>query len=145
MLGVVSIDEALGIARDRGLDLVEVSPNAAPPVCKIIDFGKYKYQLQKKEHDMRKKQKVINIKEIKLRPTIDDHDFDVKLRSIKKFIAEGDKVKISIKFRGREITHSEFGTKLLVQIKESVADISKVELEPRMDGKQMMMILAPKQ
>lgn len=143
MLGVVTTQEALKIAADRGLDLVEVSPTADPPVCKVLDFGKYKYEAQKKAHDAKKKQKVIEVKEIKLRPTIAEGDYEVKLRSVKKFITEGDKVKVSVKFRGREITHDEFGMNLLVRMKTELSEICKVELEPKMEGKQLIMILAP--
>lgn len=143
MIGVVSLDEALDRARRKGLDLVEISPNAEPPVCKILDYGKYKYQQQKKEQDNRKKQKVAQLKEIKMRPTIDTHDYDVKLRSVTKFIEAGDKVKVSIRFRGREITHQEFGFELMQRLKEDSKEFAKVEVEPKMEGRQLMMILVP--
>jgi translation initiation factor IF-3 len=143
MVGVVTVREALDMARDAGLDLVEVSPNAEPPVCKILDYGKYKYMQQKRANEARKKQKIIQIKEIKLRPTIDDHDLDVKLRSVEKFLAEGDKVKMTLRFRGREMSHQELGLKLLNEIKERLADIIKVDHEPRLEGRQMIMIVSP--
>lgn len=132
------------MAAEKGLDLVEISPNAEPPVCKMLDFGKHKFQLQKKEHDMRKKQSVVHVKEVKLRPTIDDHDYEVKLRSIRKFIGNGDKVKITLRFRGREITHKEIGMDLMKRIVEETSDIAKTEMEARMDGRQIIMILTPK-
>lgn len=144
MLGVVPVDKALEMARRKGLDLVEISPNAEPPVCKIQDFGKFKFEAQKRAHDARKKQKVVKVKEIKLRPTIDQHDYDVKLRSIQKFINSGDKVKISLRFRGREIVHQDVALELLNRIKVDVEEIAKVELEPRLEGRQMLMILVPR-
>ncbi len=144
MIGVVQLDQALKLAAERGLDLVEISPNAEPPVCKVLDFGKFKYDAKKKAHDARKKQKVVEIKEIKLRPNIGQNDYDVKMRSIVKFINEGDKVKITLKFRGREIAHQEIGLQLLNRLKHDLEDLVKVELEPRMDGKQMLMILVGK-
>lgn len=143
MKGVISAREALQSAQDAGLDLVEISPNAEPPVCKAMDFGKFKYQQQKKEHENRKKQKIVQVKEIKLRPTIDKHDYDVKLRSTKKFLENGDKVKVSLRFRGREITHQDVGMEVLVRMKEDVAELGKPELGPRMEGRQMIMILVP--
>ncbi|HEU5046478.1 MAG TPA: translation initiation factor IF-3 [Rickettsiales bacterium] len=144
MVGVVSAREGIRAAEDAGLDLVEISPNAEPPVCKIMDYGKYKYEAQKKAADQRKKQKVIVIKEIKLRPTIDKHDLDVKMRAVHKFIEEGDKVKFSLKFRGREIAHQEIGRKLLEQIQADLADTVKIEMSPRMEGRQLVMMIAPK-
>lgn len=144
MLGVMETRSAIRDAKDRGLDLVEVSPTADPPVCKYADFGKYKFNLQRKEHDNRKKQKVVQIKEIKLRPTIDDHDYQVKLRSIIKFINAGNKVKISLKFRGREITHKEFGMDVINKIIEDTKEIARTEFEPKMDGKQILMVIGPK-
>lgn len=144
MVGVLSIAEALKVAKDKGLDLVEISPGAEPPVCKILDFGRYKFQQQRKVHDGRKKQKVVQLKEIKVRPTIDDHDYQVKLRSIHKFIKAGDKVKISLRFRGREITHTELGMKLMKRIIDDTTEIAKVEFEPRMDGRQILMIIVPR-
>jgi translation initiation factor IF-3 len=143
MVGVVTVREALDLAREAGLDLVEVSPGAEPPVCKILDYGKYKYMQQKRANEARKKQKIIQIKEIKLRPTIDDHDLDVKLRSVEKFLAEGDKVKMTLRFRGREMSHQELGLKLLNEIKERLADHIKVDHEPRLEGRQMIMIVSP--
>jgi len=144
MLGVVAVAEGLRQADQAGLDLVEISPNAEPPVCKVMNYGKYKYEAQKKAAEQRKKQKVIVIKEIKLRPTIDKHDLDVKLRSVHKFIEEGDKVKFTLKFRGREISHQEIGRKLLDQIQEDLAESVKIEMSPRMEGRQLVMMVAPK-
>lgn len=143
-IGVVSIEDALARALDAGLDLVEVSPDAAPPVCKIMDYGKYKFQEQKKAAEARKKQKTIEIKEIKMRPAIDDHDYDVKMRAIKRFFEGGDKVKISLRFRGREMAHQQLGMKVLLRVKADTEDIAKVETEPRLEGRQMLMVLAPK-
>jgi translation initiation factor IF-3 len=144
MLGVVSIDQALKLAFDKGLDLVEISPNAEPPVCKILDFGKFKYEAKKKANDARKNQRVVEIKEIKLRPNIGQNDYDVKLRSIIKFINEGDKVKVTLKFRGRELAHQEIGLQLLNRLQLDLDDLIKVELAPRLDGKQMLMVLTAK-
>lgn len=144
MLGVVAIDRALQVAAGRGLDLVEISPTAEPPVCKVMDFGKYKFELRRKKQESRKKQHVVQLKEIKLRPTTDKHDYDVKVRSILRFIADGDKVKVSLKFRGREVTHDEIGMEMMLKIKADSAAVAKAELEPRMEGKQIIMILAPK-
>lgn len=141
MRGVVAIKEALEAAEAAGLDLVEVSPNAEPPVCKILDYGKYKYELHKKAAEARKKQKVIEVKEIKLRPVIDDHDFNVKMRSARGFLEEGDKVKVTLKFRGREMAHQELGMNLLRRVKETLADISKVEYDAKFEGRQIIMIL----
>ena len=143
MLGVVSTEEALEHAARAGLDLVEVSPNAEPPVCKILDYGKLKFQEQKKKSEARKKQKIIEIKEIKMRPNIDTHDYDVKMRSIRKFIGEGDKVKVTIRFRGREMAHQELGMRLLNRVREETVEETKVEQEPAMEGRQMIMVLAP--
>lgn len=131
-------------AQEAGLDLVEISPNAEPPVCKLLDFGKYKYQEQKKQAEARKRQKVVEVKEIKLRPMIDDHDYDVKMRSMARFFEEGDKVKITLRFRGREMAHQELGVELLNRVKDDTGKIAKVESEPRMEGRQMVMILAPR-
>lgn len=142
--GVVDFRTAMSMAEAAGLDLVEISPNSTPPVCKILDFGKYKFQAQKKAAEARKKQKVVEIKEIKLRPMIDDHDYDVKMRAMKRFFEEGDKVKITLRFRGREMAHQELGYKLLQRVKEDTTDISKVESEPRFEGRQMVMLLAPR-
>ncbi len=136
--------EAIAIAKDKNLDLVEVSPHVNPPVCKLLDFGRFKFQQQRKKHDGRKKQKIVHLKEIKLRPTIDKHDYDVKMRSIVKFIGAGDRVKVSLRFKGREITHNEIGMDLMKRIIEDTLEITKVELEPKMDGRQIIMILMPK-
>lgn len=144
MVGIVGRNEALAMASDAGLDLVEVAPNADPPVCKILDFGKYKYEEQKKKNEARKKQKTIEVKEIKLRPSIDDHDYDVKVRSMVKFIEEGDKVKVTMRFRGRELAHQELGMDVLVRVKDDLDEIAKVEQMPRMEGRQMTMVMAPK-
>ena len=142
--GPTDIQIALARAQEAGLDLVEIAPNSAPPVCKILDYGKYKYQAQKKAAEARKKQKVVEVKEIKLRPMIDDHDYDVKMRAMQRFFEEGDKVKITLRFRGREMAHQELGTRLLNRVKEDVTKIAKVEMEPRFEGRQMIMILAPR-
>ncbi|WP_375644372.1 MULTISPECIES: translation initiation factor IF-3 [unclassified Bartonella] len=142
--GVVGIQEALAMAADAGLDLVEIVPNAEPPVCKIIDLGKLKYQTQKKAAETRKKQKVIEIKEIKMRPNVDVHDYGVKLKAVHRFIDHGDKVKITLRFRGREMAHQDLGLKLLQRVKEDTSEIAKIELEPKLEGRQMMMVIAPK-
>ena len=134
----------LELAQEAGLDLVEISPNATPPVCKIMDLGKFKYEQQKREAEARKKQKIIEIKEIKFRPGTDTHDYDVKMRSVMKFLAEGDKVKITLRFRGREMAHLELGMQLLNRVREEVEPIAKVEAEPKLEGRQMMMVLAPR-
>jgi translation initiation factor IF-3 len=143
-IGVVPIIEARQRAVDTGLDLVEISPDANPPVVKILDFGKYKYELQKKANEAKKNQKVVELKEIKVRPGIDDHDYEVKIRSIKRFFEEGDKVKVTLRFRGREMAHTNLGMDVLKRIKAEVEPIAKVESEPRFEGRQMVMILAPK-
>lgn len=143
MVGVVSRQEALALAQEASLDLVEVSPNAEPPVCKIIDYGKYKYELQKKKAEAKKKQKVVEIKEVQIRPGIDDNDFQVKLRAIQRFIAEGNKVKVSMRFRGREVTHNEIGLDVLNRIKEAVEPVAKVDNNPKLEGKQIIMFLSP--
>jgi translation initiation factor IF-3 len=143
MLGVVPIAEALRIAEGKGLDLVEISPHAEPPVCKTIDFGKYKYQLQKKEHEKRKHQKIVQTKEIKLRPAIGEHDYQVKLKSAIEFLKDGDKVKVSLRFRGREITHQEIGFDLLNRFKTDTEELAKLEMGPKMEGRQAVMVLAP--
>ena len=143
MLGVVSLSEALNLASNAGLDLVEISPQAEPPVCKILDFGKYKYEIKKKAHEAKKKQKVVVIKEMKFRPNIGSGDFDVKMKNIIKFLDEGDKVKVSLQFRGREIVHNDIALGLFRKIIEAAGEIAKVELEPKLEGKQMMMILVP--
>ena len=144
MIGVVSLDEAMRTASDVGLDLVEISPQAEPPVCKIHDFGKFKYEEQKKKNEARKKQRIIEIKEVKLRPGIDDHDYDVKMRSMVRFLDEGDKVKVTMRFRGREMAHQELGMEVLMRVKADLEEKSKVEQMPRMEGRQMIMVLAPK-
>ena len=143
-MGIVPIDEALKKAEEFGLDLVELQPNAEPPVCKILDYGKYKYQAQKRASEARKKQKIIEVKEIKLRPNIDNHDYDVKLRSLKKFIDGGDKVKITLRFRGREMAHLELGNHLLKRIQEDIDEFAKIELFPKIEGRVMVMVIAPK-
>jgi translation initiation factor IF-3 len=142
--GIVSRLDALDRAAAAGLDLVEVSPDAQPPVCKILDFGKFKYQEQKKAAEARKNQKIVEIKEIKMRPTIDDHDYDVKIRSIKRFFDDGDKVKVTLRFRGREMAHQELGMQLLQRVKTELQELAKVEAEPRLEGRQMVMVLAPR-
>ncbi|MBV9860614.1 MAG: translation initiation factor IF-3 [Alphaproteobacteria bacterium] len=144
MVGVVPRTEALALAADAGLDLVEISPNADPPVCKILDFGKFKYEEQKKKNEARKKQRIIEVKEIKLRPSIDDHDYDVKMRSMHKFIEEGDKVKVTMRFRGRELAHQELGMDVLMRVRGDLEEIAKVEQMPRMEGRQMTMVMSPK-
>ena len=142
--GPTDIQAALAKAQEAGLDLVEIAPNSSPPVCKILDYGKYKYQAQKKAAEARKKQKVVEVKEIKLRPMIDDHDYDVKMRSMQRFFEEGDKVKITLRFRGREMAHQELGTALLNRVKEDTSKFAKVEQEPRFEGRQMVMVLTPR-
>jgi translation initiation factor IF-3 len=142
--GVTNIQTALAIAQEAGLDLVEIVPNANPPVCKILDYGKYKYQAQKKAAEARKKQKVVEVKEIKIRPMIDDHDYDVKMRSMRRFFQEGDKVKVTLRFRGREMAHQELGIQLLERVKNDTAPLAKVEQEPKFEGRQMVMVLAPR-
>ena len=142
--GPTPIQTALEMAQAAGLDLVEIAPNSAPPVAKLLDYGKYKYQAQKKAAEARKKQHVVEIKEIKLRPMIDDHDYDVKMRSMKRFFEEGDKVKITLRYRGREMAHQEIGTKLLDKVKADVASYAKVEQDARFEGRQVVMVLAPR-
>jgi translation initiation factor IF-3 len=144
MVGVVTRHEALTRAAEAGLDLVEVAPQADPPVCKILDFGKYKYEEQKRLNAARKKQKVIEVKEIKLRPGIDDHDYDVKMRAMLKFIGEGDKVKVVMRFRGREMAHQEIGMGVLMRVKDGLDKVAKIEQTPRMEGRQMTMVMSPK-
>ena len=144
MIGVVTRSEALQRALDAGLDLVEVAANADPPVVKILDFGKFKYEEQKRRNEARKKQKVIEVKEIKLRPGIDDHDYDVKMRSMLKFIEEGDKVKVTMRFRGRELAHQELGMNVLMRVRDDLDKIDKIEQHPRMEGRQMVMVMSPK-
>lgn len=143
-VGVVPTDEARERAADAGMDLVEVSPNADPPVCKIIDYGKLKYEQQKKKNEARKKQKVIDVKEIKMRPNIDTHDYDVKMRAIHKFLGEGDKVKVTLRFRGREMAHQELGMQLLDKVRNELEEEAKVEQFPKLEGRQMTMVMAPR-
>jgi translation initiation factor IF-3 len=138
------LTDAQKLAEEAALDLVEIVPNATPPVCKILDFGKYRFLEQKKTAEQRKRQKVVEIKEIKLRPGIDDHDYEVKMRSVRRFFEEGDKVKVTLRFRGREMAHQDLGYKLLQRVKVETATIAKVEAEPLMEGRQMIMVLAPK-
>jgi translation initiation factor IF-3 len=142
--GNIPISEALALAQEAGLDLVEISPNATPPVCKLLDFGKYKFQEQKKQAEARKKQKVVEVKEIKFRPMIDDHDYDVKMRAMQRFFEEGDKVKVTLRFRGREMAHQELGARLLERVKGDTEKLAKVEMDARFEGRQMIMILAPR-
>jgi translation initiation factor IF-3 len=143
-IGVMYTREAIEQAAGVGLDLVEVSPNADPPVCKFLDVGKFRYEAQKKANLARKSQKTQEIKEIKMRPNIDDHDYDVKMRSVNRFIDEGDKVKITLRFRGRELSHQQLGMNLLKRVQDDIAEVAKVEAWPRMEGRQMLMVLAPK-
>lgn len=144
MVGVVSLRDALLAAEDAGLDLVEIAPQAEPPVCKILDYGKYKYEAQKKAAEARKKQKIIEVKEIKLRPNIDDNDYDVKMRSARRFLEEGDKVKVTMRFRGREMAHQDLGMNVLIRVRDQFEDIAKVEQMPRMEGRMMVMVIAPR-
>ena len=143
-LGVLDTREAISKAEDFGLDLVEVQPNVDPPVCKILDYGKYKYEAQKRANEARKKQKIIEVKEIKLRPNIDEHDYRVKMRNVVKFLSGGDKVKVTLRFRGREMAHQEIGVNVLTRVREETEDIAKIEAMPKMEGRQMIMVLAPK-
>jgi translation initiation factor IF-3 len=144
MIGVVSTRDALLRAYEVGMDLLEISPNAVPPVCKITDFGKFKYEQQKKANEARKKQKVVELKEIKVRPNIDDHDYDTKMKQMKGFIADGDKVKVTLRFRGREMAHQDLGIKVLERIRTELGEAIKVEQMPRLENRQMIMVLAPK-
>jgi len=144
MIGVVTRNEALKRATEAGLDLVEVAANADPPVVKILDYGKFKYEEQKRKNEARKKQKVIEVKEIKLRPGIDQHDYDVKMRSMVSFIEEGDKVKVTMRFRGRELAHQELGMNVLMRVRDDLDKTAKIEQHPRMEGRQMIMVLSPK-
>ena len=143
MIGVVRLREALERARDAGLDLVEVSPTAKPPVCKILDFGKFKYEAQKRANAARKKQRVIEVKEIKMRPGIDDNDYNIKMKKVRNFLEEGDKVKVTMRFRGRELSHQNLAMDILTKVKEEVNDLGKVEQFPKMEGRQMVMEMAP--
>jgi len=142
--GPMDVRLAIEKAQEAGLDLVEIAPNSVPPVCKILDYGKYKYQAQKKAAEARKKQKVVEVKEIKLRPMIDDHDYDVKMRAMKRFFEEGDKVKVTLRFRGRELAHQELGYQLLNRVKDDVTKFAKVEQDARFEGRQVVMVLAPR-
>ncbi|HLO75560.1 MAG TPA: translation initiation factor IF-3 [Magnetospirillum sp.] len=144
MIGVVTLREGLIMAEEAGLDLVEVSPNAEPPVCKILDYGKFKYEAQKKKNEAKKKQKVIEVKEIKLRPNIDDNDYDVKMRNMRKFLEEGDKVKVTLRFRGRELAHQDLGMKVLERVRDDLEGLGKIEQIPKMEGRQMVMVIAPR-
>jgi len=144
MVGVISVEEGVELAYDSGLDLVEVSPNADPPVCKVLDYGKYKYEAQKKANEARKKQKTIDVKEIKMRPGIDEHDYQVKMRSVRRFLDEGDKVKMTIRFRGREMAHQELGMKVLDRVRDELEELVKVEQFPKSEGRLMTMVIAPK-
>ena len=141
---MVSFYDALDRAEEVGLDLVEIAPNSAPPVCKLLDYGRFKYQSQKKAAETRKNQKIVEIKEVKLRPGIDDHDYEVKLKQSRRFFEEGDKVKVTLRFRGREMAHQDLGIQVLVRMRDDTADVAKVESDPRLEGKQMIMILAPR-
>ncbi len=143
-LGVMYTREAIEQAAEVGLDLVEISPNADPPVCKFLDIGRYKYEAQKKANEQRKRQKTQEIKEIKMRPNIDDHDYDTKMKSIQKFLGEGDKVKVTLRFRGRELAHGQLGMQLLQRVQSDTNEAAKVEQHPRMEGRQMLMVLSPK-
>jgi len=144
MLGVVELHSAIEQAMDAGLDLVEIAPNSDPPVCKILDYGKYKYEAQKKKNEAKKKQNVIVVKEIKMRPGIEEHDYQVKMRAMNRFIGEGDKVKVTLRFRGREMAHQELGAKVLERVRVDMDEIAKVEAFPKMEGRQMTMVIAPK-
>jgi translation initiation factor IF-3 len=143
-LGVVPFFDALDRAADAGLDLVEIAPNSQPPVCKILDYGRFKYENQKKAAETRKNQKIVEIKEVKVRPNIDDHDYEVKMKQSRKFLEEGDKVKVTLRFRGREMAHQDLGVQLLDRVRSELNDLAKVESEPRLEGKQMVMIIAPR-
>ena len=143
-VGVVSVAEGIGMADEAGLDLVEVSPNATPPVCKILDYGKYKYEAQKKANEARKKQKTIDVKEIKMRPGIEEHDYQVKMRSVRKFLDNGDKVKMTIRFRGREMAHQDLGMRVLDRVRDELDEEVKIEQYPKTEGRLMPMVMAPK-
>ena len=142
--GIVDTDEARRIAEEAGLDLVEVSPSADPPVCKVLDYGKYKYEAQKKANAARKKQKTQDVKEIKMRPGIDTHDYETKMKAANKFLDAGDKVKFTLRFRGREMAHQDIGMNILKQVEEDLVDVAKTEAKPKMEGRQMVMVVAPK-
>ena len=142
--GVMAFFDALRIAEEAGLDLVEIAPNSTPPVCKILDYGRFRFLEQKKAAEARKKQKTVEVKEIKLRPGIDDHDYDVKMKAMKSFFEEGNKVKITLRFRGREMAHTDIGMKVLDRVRTDVSDLAKVEMEPNFEGRQVVMVLAPR-
>ena len=142
-IGIINTNEAISMAKEQGLDLIEIAPNAKPPVCKIIDMGKFKYDAQKKTNVAKKKQKIVLLKEIKMRPVTETHDYDFKVKNAKKFIGKGDKVKFTIRFKGRELQHSHLGRELMDKIKADMQDIGKVELHPKFDGKQMIMVIQP--
>ena len=142
-IGILNTNEAISMAKEQGLDLIEISPNAKPPVCKIIDMGKFKYDAQKKANVAKKKQKIVLLKEIKMRPVTETHDYDFKVKNAKKFLGKGDKVKFTIRFKGRELQHSHLGKELMDKIKVDMKDIGKVELHPKFDGKQMIMVIQP--
>ena len=144
MRGVMSVADGVALAEAAGLDLVEISPNAEPPVCKVLDYGKYKYEQQKKAAEARKKQKIVEVKEIKVRPGIEKHDYDVKMRAARKFLENGDKVKVTMRFRGREMAHQDIGMDLLDRMKKELSELSTVEFEPKKEGRQVMMVLGPK-
>ena len=143
-MGVMKTADAIAQADAQGLDLVEVSPNTDPPVCKILDYGKFKYEAQKKKNEAKKKQKIIEVKEIKLRPNIDEHDYQVKMRNVQKFLDEGDKVKVTMRFRGREMAHQELGVNVLNRVRDDTEDVAKIEGFPKLEGRQMIMVIAPK-
>jgi translation initiation factor IF-3 len=143
-LGPTAIDQALALAEEAGLDLVEIAPNSEPPVCKILDYGKYKFAAQKKAAEARKNQKTVEVKEIKMRPNIDDHDYETKMKAMRRFFDEGDKVKVTLRFRGREMAHQDLGLKLLWRVRDEVLSLAKVESDPSLEGRQMVMILAPR-
>ena len=142
-LGILNTNQAIAMAKEEGLDLIEIAPNAKPPVCKIIDMGKFKYDAQKKANKAKKKQKIVLLKEIKLRPVTETHDYDFKVKNAKKFIMKGDKVKFTIRFKGRELQHSHLGNELMNKIQEDMKDVGKVEMNPKFDGKQMIMVIQP--
>ena len=144
MVGVLSRDEALALAEESGLDLVEIQPTADPPVCRIMDYGKFKFELQKKASAAKKKQKIVEIKELKFRPTTDDGDYNIKMRNLRRFLEEGDKVKVNIRFKGREMSHQELGLEMAARIEADLADEVVIEQRPRLEGRQMIMMIAPK-
>jgi len=142
-LGILSTNEAISLAKNQGLDLIEIAPNAKPPVCKIMDMGKFKYDAQKKANLAKKKQKIVALKEIKMRPVTETHDYEFKVKNAKKFISKGDKVKFTIRFKGRELQHSHLGNELMTKIKDDMKEVGKIELHPKFDGKQMIMVIQP--